>query len=144
MKAVEFFVYDWSYQDKWNYQEKSSKIQIYLYGLTKNNQNVAITVTGFQLHCYIEVPQSFTDQEKRELIKTIKKFEPVSVTIEDKKKLFYFHKKRKQDTYEDVLFPYIKVSFTSNKKLANFVEELPEKYNGIKIYEARAKPDLKF
>lgn len=146
MEYISVFAYTWS-----TAVSDNKNILIRMFGLDKENTSVLVTVTDFQPHVYIELPESIQWENKisilmRKINEVCGYCRPSEYNLVYKQKLYYAHK---NSDGTDKLFPYLRVSFRSYYGISQLTRKLPENIDvygigeiNIKIHEQDASAVL--
>ncbi len=115
---MQVYIYNWSFSDT---DEDEEGLIIRAYGITEDRKNVYLEIQDFTPSCYLELPTTFKwDRHKIDTL--LLKFKswtrnklhlPTKAEYCQKKKLYYANK-------ENVLFPFIHISFKSIHALKTF------------------------
>jgi DNA polymerase elongation subunit (family B)/ribonuclease HI len=123
---------DYIYVINWSHEEDvfNDNIVIRLYGYDKNRQSVMVRIEDFTVFCYIELPPDINWLNYlaplKNSIKEKFKSKPIKYELEFKKKLYnpdYQPSKNKDVKYEQILRPYLKVTFTTHSKMKDFMSQ---------------------
>jgi DNA polymerase elongation subunit (family B) len=136
--------------------DEDNLYNIQLYGRTKKNKTINVTITGFNPYFYFEIPLEWTKLQAQSLMAHIKceieeKFGSkiidgfVDYDVIERKKFYGFTANK--------YFKFIKVSFTNTYTYAKFVKwineteikrkDLFKESEKLKLYESKIKPFLR-
>lgn len=150
METSKLFSYSWHLDETENDQ-----LAIRVFGLNENNESVCLLIDDFTPFVYIELPndinwnQSYAQLLGNELDNILNRDRPVVKSLLFKKKLYYAHKKQKNDGLEDILFPFLFCSFNTPSKIKKLIYALKKTVNvpgvgslKLKVHENMANPVL--
>lgn len=132
MSTTSNYKSDYIYVINWSHEEDvfNDNIVIRLYGYDKNRQSVMVRIEDFTVFCYIELPSDINWLNYlaplKNSIKEKFKSKPIRYELEFKKKLYnpdYQPSKNKDVKYEQILRPYLKVTFTTHSKMKDFMSQ---------------------
>lgn len=96
-----------------------------LYGYDRHNKSTMIRIEDFTIFCYLELPTDINwvkyASSLSNCIKEKFKSKPLKMELEMKKRLYNAEYNKVGDKYEQVLFPFLKVSFATFSKMRDFI-----------------------
>jgi DNA polymerase elongation subunit (family B) len=96
-----------------------------LYGYDRQKKSVMVRIEDFTTFCYLELPPTINwvkyASSLSNCIKEKFKSKPLKMELEMKKRLYNAEYKKVEDKYEQVLFPFLKVSFATFSKMRDFI-----------------------
>lgn len=150
MESANIFTYWWGYED----EQTLNDLVISCYGLNNEGESIYTRITGFKPYVYLELDSNikWTSNILNDICKDFKNRcnHICSIKFVKRKKLFYNHKYRENETWIDKLFPYLLINF-DNKKSIYFFEKIVKteylirqlnKKTKFKIHEQNASPIL--
>lgn len=132
---VNVFVYDWTYKDE-NGDDGKWYTIIRAYGITASKNRVYLKIEGFTPFCYIELPTIIQGKDfvwnsvKVKLlidkIETMNRSDnrPLTKSLQYKYKLYGNQKKKIGSKYEEKMFPYLLLTFSSIRAISSFTRSL--------------------
>lgn len=149
MNSVDFFVYSWKDDDERMDNNGDSCTVIRMFGITKDNHNVAVKISDFHPYCYVEIPDGWNNTKISTLKEEIRRIGyVVDVEIKHMKRLYYSKKEKKDGRYVDVLIPHLRVYCKSRKNLWYLKSKLSthtsSNVKGFLVQECDASSMLKF
>ena len=124
---------DYIYIINWSNEEDrdNDNTVIRLYGYDRKKRSVMVRIEDFTVFCYLELPPNI-DWLKylsplQNAIREKMKIKPIKYEFEMKKKLYnpeYKSVKNKDIKYEQVLQPYLKLTFTTHSKMKDFISQV--------------------
>ena len=152
------FVYQWNELEEGYGEQREFFIECY--GLSKKGENIYLKISGFNPYFYVELPSDIINNDaiirsiRSDLFKLtkIKQNVPISIDIEQKRKLYYTHKEKTvidgEVIKKDKLYPFLKVSFKTKSAMDIFASLLRKEINGYKLnvceYERNVKQVIRF
>lgn len=125
-----FFPFQWQYTDEKNDDDDSIQTVIRIYGWNEKNESVAVRIDDFQNPIWVELPNdiewtpSYLKALHDHLLQINYKqphLNPVSVTKQDKHKLYYADVEKQEDgTYKKKLYPFLQITFRSCEAVSRF------------------------
>lgn len=124
-----FFPYQWTFEDELNDNNVLTSV-IRAYGWNEKNESIYLSIADFSIPMWIELPEhiEWTDSRLTRLcdfLKNLQKqkgYAPVSINYVNKQKLYYANiEKNKDGKYINKKYPFLEVTFRSNKALSGFV-----------------------
>jgi len=96
-----------------------------LYGYDRFKKSMMVRIEDFTTFCYVELPPEIDwvkySSSLSNCIKERFKSKPIKMELEMKKRLYNSEYKKVGDKYEQVLFPFLKVSFATFSKMRDFI-----------------------
>jgi len=96
-----------------------------LYGYDRHKKSTMIRIEDFTIFCYLELPTDINwvkyASSLSNCIKEKFKSKPLKMELEMKKRLYNAEYNKVGDKYEQVLFPFLKVSFATFSKMRDFI-----------------------
>jgi len=132
-----FFPYQWGFEDEIDDTNTPTSI-IRAYGWNEKNESIYLSIPDFRIPIWLELPEHIEWTETRtrilcNFLSTMQKtkgFNPTSINFVNKQKLYYANiYKNKDGKYQNKKFPFLEVTFKSNKALSSFVFTLKRGIN---------------
>ena len=116
-----FYIINWSFEE----DTFNDVTVLRLFGYDRNKKSVSVRIEDFYVFCYLELPPEIDwvkySSSLSNCIKEKFKSKPLKMELEMKKRLYNPEYKKVGDKYEQVLFPFLKVSFATFSKMRDFI-----------------------
>jgi len=129
MQTIEFYAYSWHIDE-----EQQDETFIRVYGFDDQNNNVCVSINGFQCFVWIELPThiNWKEPEKMEMLNHYFQlfFPNVKISLKFRRKLYGANLRQTKGRYAHKLFPFLLCSCQSFKTLKfDLVNKFKNKQN---------------